>query len=92
MSGIKKIALVEMGGSHDECLYAQIRYLKADGHHVTLICNSSLKSNVEYFDGLDAVHYIELRTANGTQREHVDIATACAIEIAKVFPLLNEVI
>ena len=38
------------------------------------------------------VHYIELRTANGTQREHVDIATACAIEIAKVFPLLNEVI
>ena len=62
MSGIKKIALVEMGGSHDECLYAQIRYLKADGHHVTLICNSSLKSNVEYFDGLDAVHYIELRS------------------------------
>lgn len=38
------------------------------------------------------VHYIELRTANGTQREHMDIATACAIEIAKVFPLLNEVI
>ena len=23
------------------------------------------------------VHYIELRSANGTQREHVDIATAC---------------
>lgn len=62
MSGIKKIALVEMGGSHDECLYAQVRYLKADGHHVTLICNSSLQSNVEYFDGLDDVHYIELRS------------------------------
>lgn len=62
MSGIKKIALVEMGGSHDECLYAQIRYLKAAGHHVTLICNSSLKSNVDYFDGLDTVHFIELRT------------------------------
>lgn len=62
MSGTKKIALVEMGGSHDECLYAQIRYLKAAGHHVTLICNSSLKSNVDYFDGLDTVHFIELRT------------------------------
>ncbi|MFK7784889.1 MAG: hypothetical protein AB8B56_07230 [Crocinitomicaceae bacterium] len=62
MSGAKKIALVEMGGSHDECLYAQLRYLKADAHEVTLICNSSLKSNVEYFDGLDKVHYIELRS------------------------------
>lgn len=62
MSGMKKIALVEMGGSHDECLYAQVRYLKAAGHHVTLICNSSLKSNVDYFDGLDTVHFIELRT------------------------------
>lgn len=62
MSGIKKIALVEMGGSHDECLYSQIRYLKAGGHQVTLICNSSLRSNVEYFDGLDKVHFIELRT------------------------------
>jgi hypothetical protein len=62
MSGAKKIALVEMGGSHDECLYAQIRYLKADGHHVTLICNSFGKSNVDYFDGLDAVHFTELRS------------------------------
>ena len=62
MSGVKKIALVEMGGSHDECLYAQIRYLKADGHHVTLICNTSLKSNVDYFYGLDAVRFIELRS------------------------------
>lgn len=62
MSGARKIALVEMGGSHDECLYAQIRYLKADGHEVTLVCNSSLKSNVEYFDGLNKVHYIELRS------------------------------
>ena len=38
------------------------------------------------------VHYIELRTANGTQKEHMDIAKDCAFEIAKVFPLLNEVI
>ena len=38
------------------------------------------------------VHYIELRAANGTQKEHMDIAKDCAFEIAKVFPLLNEVI
>ena len=32
------------------------------------------------------IHYIELRSANGTQKEHQDIAVACAIEIAKIFP------
>ena len=35
------------------------------------------------------VHYIELRSANGTQKEHQDIAIACANEIAKIFPLMN---
>ena len=38
------------------------------------------------------VHYIELRAGNGTQKEHMDIAKDCEFEIAKVFPLLNEVI
>ena len=33
------------------------------------------------------VHYIELRGANGTQQEHMDIAHACAKVIAKIFPL-----
>lgn len=33
------------------------------------------------------VHYIELRSANGTQKEHMDIAIACADIIAKIFPL-----
>ena len=33
------------------------------------------------------VHYIELRGANGTQQEHMDIAHACAEVIAKIFPL-----
>ena len=36
------------------------------------------------------VHYIELRSANGTQKEHMDIAKACAVEIAKIFPLIGE--
>jgi thymidylate synthase (FAD) len=35
------------------------------------------------------VHYIDLRSANGTQKEHQDIAIACANEIAKIFPLMN---
>ena len=36
------------------------------------------------------VHYIELRSANGTQKEHMEVAKACAIEIAKIFPLIGE--
>ena len=37
------------------------------------------------------VHYIDLRTANGTQREHMEVAEACAEEIAEIFPLLKEI-
>ena len=36
------------------------------------------------------VHYIELRSANGTQKEHRDIAQACARVIAQVFPMAGE--
>lgn len=36
------------------------------------------------------VHYIELRSANGTQKEHMEIARACARVISNVFPLIND--
>ena len=36
------------------------------------------------------VHYIELRGANGTQKEHMEIAHACARVISEIFPLMNE--
>jgi thymidylate synthase (FAD) len=36
------------------------------------------------------VHYIELRSENGTQKEHMEVAVACAKEIAKIFPLMKE--
>ena len=36
------------------------------------------------------VHYIDLRSANGTQKEHQAIAVACAKEIATIFPLMKE--
>jgi thymidylate synthase (FAD) len=35
------------------------------------------------------VHYIDLRGANGTQKEHMEIAHACAKVIAQIFPLIN---
>ena len=37
------------------------------------------------------VHYIELRSANGTQKEHMEIAKQCAVVIAGIFPLINAI-
>ena len=36
------------------------------------------------------VHFIELRSGNGTQKEHMLVAQECAKVIAKVFPMANE--
>jgi thymidylate synthase (FAD) len=36
------------------------------------------------------IHYIQLRSENGTQKEHIDIAKACAKVITEVFPLAKE--
>jgi|TARA_B100000035_G_scaffold309182_1_gene314997 thymidylate synthase (FAD) len=36
------------------------------------------------------VHYIELRGANGTQKEHMEIAWECAKVIADIFPLAQD--
>jgi thymidylate synthase (FAD) len=38
------------------------------------------------------VHYIQLRSANGTQKEHQEIAIACAEAIEPVFPMITEFI
>lgn len=36
------------------------------------------------------VHYIQLRSANGTQKEHQDVALACADAIETIFPMIKE--
>jgi thymidylate synthase (FAD) len=38
------------------------------------------------------IHFIELRSANGTQKEHQEVARQCAKVIAEVFPLANELV
>ena len=37
------------------------------------------------------IHYIELRGANGTQKEHMEIAWECAKVIAEIFPLAKDI-
>jgi len=38
------------------------------------------------------IHYIQLRSANGTQKEHREVAIACAKAIEPVFPMIEEFI
>ena len=47
----------------------------------TLYMNGTLRS---------WVHYIDLRSANGTQKEHMEIAKECAKVIVEIFPLIEE--
>ncbi len=36
------------------------------------------------------IHFIELRSGNGTQKEHMEVAQECAKVIAEVFPLAKD--
>ena len=38
------------------------------------------------------VHFIQLRSGNGTQKEHRDVALACADAIEPIFPMIKEYI
>jgi len=38
------------------------------------------------------VHFIELRSSNGTQKEHQLVALACATAIAAIFPMATELV
>jgi thymidylate synthase (FAD) len=38
------------------------------------------------------IHFIELRSGNGTQKEHQQIALACADAISKIFPMAGDLV
>ena len=62
----------------------QARAVLPEGNTVSrLYMNGTLRS---------WIHYIQLRSGNGTQKEHIEIAKACAKVIATVFPLSKEFI
>lgn len=62
----------------------QARAVLPEGNTVSrLYVNGTLRS---------WIHYIELRSANGTQKEHMDLAIAVAHAIAEIFPLSEQYI
>jgi len=38
------------------------------------------------------IHFIELRSGNGTQKEHMEVARACAKVIAEIFPMAADLV
>ena len=38
------------------------------------------------------IHFIELRSSNGTQKEHQEVAVACAEVIARIFPMAADLV
>ena len=36
------------------------------------------------------IHYIELRSSNGTQKEHMELAVECAKAISQIFPMITD--
>lgn len=60
----------------------QARAVLPEGNTVSrLFANATLRS---------WIHYIELRSGNGTQLEHIELARGIAKEIAKIFPMTDE--
>jgi len=60
----------------------QARAVLPEGNTVSrLYVNGTLRS---------WIHYIELRSGNGTQLEHIELARAVAEAISKIFPLSQE--
>jgi thymidylate synthase (FAD) len=60
----------------------QARVVLPEGNTVSrLYMNGTLRS---------WIHYIQLRSANGTQKEHIEVAKKCAEVIATVFPMAND--
>ncbi len=50
---MRKAALIEIYGSHSECLYSQLLFLKMGGYHTTLLCSENLRQYVEGLDNVD---------------------------------------
>jgi thymidylate synthase (FAD) len=57
----------------------------------TVLPEGNTKSRI-YMNGTlrSWVHYIQLRSGNGTQKEHRDVAIACANAIEPIFPMIKE--
>jgi len=57
----ENIALVELGDTHQECLYTQLVFLKEAGYKVTLVVSKKLFANIHYPPAWDYLYLHELQ-------------------------------
>lgn len=55
-----KIAIIEAGDFHDECLYSHIQYLKSEEIEITLFCNSKLKPRIDGYSDVKEIVYLDM--------------------------------
>lgn len=93
--------LMEIWNIHQEELIAQAKetYAWAIKHGIAkeqarAVLPEGLTQSRMYMSGTlrSWVHYIQLRSANGTQKEHREVAVACADVIAEIFPMMRELV
>ncbi|HRP02733.1 MAG TPA: hypothetical protein PLE30_08815 [Candidatus Kapabacteria bacterium] len=58
----KNIALIEICGSHDECLYSQYRFIRESGNNVFFIISDNLASRIKHYD--DNLNILSLKFNN----------------------------
>lgn len=69
---------------HNGIAKEQARSVLPEGNTVSrLYVNGTLRS---------WIHYIDLRSSNGTQKEHIEVAKACAEVVSKLFPVVTELV
>lgn len=88
------VALIEVDGSHDECLLSQIHALKRTNSHVVLLCTQEIKERNTTFEALvdeliiiDSSHKHNkiVRTIISIfRKKHIDIAVFNTAQGAKV--------
>lgn len=85
----KQLALIEMSkltykwAIENGIAKEQARAVLPEGNTISrLYMNGTLRS---------WIHYIDLRSANGTQQEHMDVAIQCAKVISEIFPLQRRI-
>ena len=59
----KTIALLELGGSHTECLYAQVMFLQQQQYAVHIICNAHLWPALSQMPGIAGRQLHEVQTS-----------------------------
>jgi len=66
------VVLIEIGGSHDECLLTQMHAIKSLGHEIVLICTNNIKDrNPTFKNYVNEFHTVDLSHGRGKENKEI---------------------